>query len=49
MLPRVILDDALVAKLNEAIEALSENGKLAEIAAKYNLQNDLIPNIGKEQ
>lgn len=37
------------AKLNEAIEALSENGKLAEIAAKYNLQNDLIPNIGKEQ
>ena len=36
-------------KLNAAIEALSENGKLAEIAAKYNLQNDLIANIGKEQ
>ena len=38
----------LTAKVNEAIEALSENGKLAEIAAKYNLTNDLIANIGKE-
>ena len=35
------------AKLNEAIEALSENGKLAEIAEKYGLTNDLIKNIGK--
>ena len=38
----------LTAKINEAIKALSENGKLAEIAAKYNLTNDLIPNIGAE-
>ena len=36
------------AKLNEAIEALSEDGTLAEIAEKYNLTNDLIANIGKE-
>ena len=36
------------AKLNEAIEALSENGTLATIAAKYGLTNDLIANIGKE-
>lgn len=35
------------AKLNEAIAALSANGKLAEIAAKYDLTNDLIPNIGQ--
>ena len=39
----------LTAKINEAIEALSENGKLAEIAAKYGLSNDLIPNIGKAE
>ena len=37
----------LTAKINEAIEALSENGTLAEIAEKYGLTNDLIPNIGK--
>ena len=37
----------LTAKINEAIEALSANGKLAELAEKYNLTNDLIPNIGK--
>ena len=30
------------AKINEAIEALYENGRLAEIAAKYGLTNDLI-------
>lgn len=35
------------AKVNAAIEKLSENGKLAEIAAKYELSNALIPNIGK--
>ncbi len=35
------------AKLNEAIEALSENGKLDAIAEKYGLTNDLIKNIGK--
>ena len=35
------------AKVNAAIEKLSENGKLAEIAAKYDLSNALIPNIGK--
>lgn len=35
------------AKVNEAIAKLSENGKLAEIAAKYDLSNALIPNIGK--
>ena len=34
------------AKVNEAIKALSESGKLAELAAKYGLTNDLIPNIG---
>ena len=35
------------AKVNAAIAKLSENGKLAEIAAKYELSNALIPNIGK--
>ncbi len=35
------------AKVNAAIATLSENGKLAEIAAKYGLSNALIPNIGK--
>ena len=34
-------------KVNAAIEKLSENGKLAEIAAKYELSNALITNIGK--
>lgn len=34
------------AKVNEAIKALSANGKLAELAEKYGLTNDLIPNIG---
>ena len=34
-------------KVNEAIAKLSENGKLAEIATKYGLDNALIPNIGK--
>ncbi len=36
------------AKVNEAIEALSANGKLAELAEKYELTNDLIPNIGSD-
>lgn len=36
----------LTAKINEAIVKLSENGTLATIAAKYDLTNDLIPNIG---
>ena len=35
------------AKVNAAIEKLSEDGTLAEIAAKYELDNALIPNIGK--
>ncbi len=34
------------AKVNEAIKTLSEYGKLAELAEKYDLTNDLIPNIG---
>ena len=34
------------AKINEAIKTLSENGKLAEIAAKYGVSNSLIENIG---
>lgn len=36
------------AKVNEAIKVLSANGKLAELAEKYGLTNDLIPNIGAE-
>ena len=39
----------LTAKINEAIVALSEDGTLAAIAAKYGLTNDLIPNIGKAE
>ena len=35
---------AILAGVDEAIEALSENGKLAEIAEKYGLTNDLIKN-----
>ncbi|MBO7293253.1 MAG: transporter substrate-binding domain-containing protein [Clostridia bacterium] len=35
------------AKVNAAIEKLSEDGTLATIAAKYGLANALIPNIGK--
>ena len=35
------------AKVNEAIKKLSANGKLAEIAEKYNLSSDLIQNIGE--
>ena len=38
----------LTAKINEAIKTLSQNGKLAELAAKYGLTNDLIANIGSE-
>lgn len=38
----------LTAKINEAIKALSANGKLAELAEKYGLTNDLIPDIGTE-
>lgn len=38
----------LTAKINEAIKTLSENGKLAELAEKYGLTNDLIANIGSE-
>ena len=37
----------MTAKINEAILKLVENGKLAEIAAKYELSDALIPNIGK--
>ena len=40
-------DSDFTAKVNAAIKTLSENGKLAEIAAKYELSNALIPNIGK--
>lgn len=36
----------LTAKINEAMKTLSENGKLAELAEKYGLTNDLIANIG---
>ena len=36
----------LTDKVNEAIITLSANGTLAEIAEKYGLTNDLIPNIG---
>ena len=35
------------AKVNAAIEKLSEDGTLAEIAADYGLSNALIPDIGK--
>ncbi len=38
----------LTAKINEAIKALSEDGTLATLAEKYNLTNDLIPDIGKD-
>lgn len=38
----------LTAKVNEAIKTLSENGKLAELAGKYGLTNDLIANIGAD-
>ena len=36
----------LTVEINKAIEKLSANGKMAEIAAKYGLTNDVIPNIG---
>lgn len=36
------------AKVNEAIKTLSANGKLAELAEKYGLTNDLIADIGSE-
>lgn len=39
----------LTAKINEAIAALSADGTLAELAGKYGLANDLIPNIGKAE
>ena len=38
----------LTAKINEAIEALSADGTLEALAAKYKLTNDLIANIGAE-
>ncbi len=38
----------LTAKINEAIKALSEDGTLAELAAKYGLENDLIADIGSK-
>ena len=41
-------DSNFTEKLNEAIKALYENGKLAEIAAKYGLSNDLVENIGSK-
>ncbi|MBQ8432048.1 MAG: transporter substrate-binding domain-containing protein [Clostridia bacterium] len=37
----------LTAKINEAIEKLSQDGTLAALAEKYGLTNDLIANIGK--
>ncbi len=37
----------LTAKVNEAIKAVQQSGKLAAIAAKYELSNSLIPNIGE--
>ena len=37
----------LTAKINKAIEELSADGTLQVLAVKYNLTNDLIPNIGK--
>ena len=36
------------AKINEAIKALAEDGTLATLAEKYDLQNDLIENIGSK-
>ncbi len=36
----------LTAKINEAIKALSEDGTLKALAEKYDLENDLIQNIG---
>lgn len=36
------------AKINEAIKALSADGTLDDLAEKYGLTNDLIPNIGQE-
>ena len=38
----------LTAKINEAIKKLSEDGTLAAIAAKYDLTNDLIAEIGSK-
>lgn len=38
----------LTAKINDTIKKLSEDGTLATIAAKYNLTNDLINEIGKK-
>ena len=38
----------LTAKINEAIVALSESGKLAELAEKYGLTNDLVTDFGSE-
>jgi len=38
----------LTEKINKAIEALSEDGTLDELAKKYELENDLIANIGKD-
>lgn len=38
---------SFTAQVNAAIKKLSENGTLAEIAAKYDLSNALIENIGK--
>ncbi len=35
------------AKINEAIKALEKDGTLAELAEKYDLENDLIKNIGE--
>ncbi len=38
----------LTAKINEAIVALSESGKLAELAEKYGLTNDLVTDFSSE-
>ena len=37
----------MTAKVNAAIEKLSENGTLAALAEKYGKEGNLIPNIGK--
>lgn len=39
----------LTAKINEAIKALYEDGTMATIAAKYNLTNDLVTDLGNAE
>ena len=42
-------DSALTQAVNDAIDALVEDGTLPALAEKYGLTNDLIPNIGKAE